>query len=285
MTYVTIRRDNDSKVKGKDWEALMISGNKIAFLQEPLLRSLDAQMKKTDQGEYWRLCFFRGSEFEVKLFVCISQNEPEKGNYDAKAIWQHLAEEQPIDELAKKASQWLRGSNTLTTDAYQLKSNRYLAVDGSGLSMISTFNLQSTFMRSLLLLSLATAYQIRMEAITNELAYCKEGSKELTSLTAKASKFNAKYYFRHPVALKNIELPYIWDEIASRMRINEQDDELNQQLTALYQIVNEIQNKRQNTRWQLITLTLSIISAVQILGLVPEPLRNSWFYKLTGIIP
>lgn len=280
MTYVTIRRDNDSKVKGKDWEALTISNNKISFLQEPLLRSLDAQMKKTDQGEYWSLCFFRGSEFEVKLFVCISQNELDKSNCDAKAIWQNLSEEKPNDESVKRASQWLRGSSTLTIDAYKHKNNRYLAIDGSGISMISTFSLQSTFMRSLLLLSLATAYRIRMEALTNELAYCKEGSKELTRLAAKASKFNAKHYFRHPVALKNIELPYIWDEIASRMRINEQDDELNQQLTALYQIVNEIQISKENNRWQLISLALGVISAVQVIGLIPESIREKWMEYL-----
>lgn len=286
--FVTISEANNNKIKGQGWTDLKINNKNVSFLQAPLLKSLKATMKRVDTTcTYWNLVFFSKSEFEVNLFVTFRQNKADKINPIAIAIWQELNSNEPTPHptMLNNASLWLRGSNTLSLDKYQQRHNRYLAVDGNGLSMLADSSSQPTFERAVLLLALASAYQIRMEALTNELASWSGCHKELASLVEKASEFNAKYYFRHPAVLNGVELPIVWDAIAERMRINEQDFELHEQLRALHQIINEKHRNVTNTRWQLITLTLSIISAVQIVGLVPEPLRNSWFYKLTGIIP
>lgn len=285
--FVTIREADNNKAKGNGWIDFKIDDKNVNFLQAPLLKTLRASMKKVDSTcTYWSLCFFSGSEFEVDLFVTLSQTKLDKKNAISIAIWQSLeGMEAPAQAVLNSASQWLRGSNTLCIDAYQQRNNRYLALDGNGLSMISEAHAQSTFERSVLLLALATAYQIRMEALTNELASWGGCNKELAQLSEKASKFNAMFYFRHPAVLKGVELPIVWDEIAKRMRINEQDLELNEQLRALHQIINEKHRNATNNRWQIISLALGIISAVQVLGLLPETLRNSWFYQLTGLLP
>lgn len=283
--YVTIREDNSTKATGQGWSELKIGGNNIGFLKMPLLSSLRGTMKKKDANcTYWRLKFFSGSAFEVVLFVTLSEDQIEKSGAKAQAIWQGFANNQPSQETVLIASQWLRGSNTLGLDAYTERNNRFVAIDGSGFSMLSESLHKGMFERAVLLLALACAYQVRMKSLTNELA-CWDGKHgNITSLAVKASEFNAKYYFKHPVALKNIELPYFWDGLAERMRLHEQDTELNDQIRALHQIINEIQRNKDNTRWQRIGLVLGIISAVQVFGLIPESVRNGWVDKLIAFL-
>lgn len=290
--YVTIREDYPAKVIGQGWSELKIGGNNIGFLQIPLLTSLRGTMKRKDDNcAYWRLSFFSGSPFEVGLFVTLSEDKIEKNGAKAQAIWQNLTNPQPSPESVLNASKWLRGSNTLGLDAYTERNNLFVAIDGSGFSMLSEPLHKGMFERTVLLLALACAYQIRMESLTNELA-CWDGNySNLTALAIRASEFNARYYFRNPVALKNVKLPYIWDDLADRMRIHEQDTELNDQLRALYQIINEKQRSndekqrnKDNARWQRISFALGVISAVQVFGLIPESVRNVWFDKLLALL-
>lgn len=278
--YVTISKLQDLPTKG-EWTDIAIAGHSIKFLQSPLLDHFSGKMNQSGDSTYWKLHFFDKTEHEVGLFVSFRPGPPKQtAELLAKAIWQATTGETTL----QGASQWLRGSHALKREDYEDRGNLLLGVDGAGISVFSEESQRSRFERAVLLLALACAYRHRIETLVAELASWDSDCAELSKLARKATAFNARCYFRHPVLMERVELPYIWDKIADRMRLQSLNQELLDQLHMLLQLIAaderdhaaterenahralEYARDRESRRWQIVQIILILIPALQIIG-------------------
>lgn len=283
--FVTIALNNHEREIGSDWEPLKIDGKAIGFLQQPLLNGLKSLAKSGNGCRYWRLRFFDNTEFSVDLLITLSDSEPEHCGEIARAIWQQLNNgSEPTEEQILAASLWLRNAKSLKRDNYEERSNRLICIDGNGLSMFSTALEKATFERAVVLLALACAYRIKIEELVNTLSAWTKDSTDLAALARRACSFNARCYFRHPVQMKYIELPLIWDRLSERFRLNEFDAELTEQTNLLYQLVTDQERAKEQRWWQLVGTILALISAMQVLGLLFQETFNSWGRWIVGLL-
>ena len=280
--YVTISMNDSSREVGRQWSELAIDGKPVGFLRKPLLSQFSGSMLLQEgKPKYWRLTFFKEADYTVDLFVAFHDEKP-KTPKDclAKGIWQAVAGGEPDDEQRSKASKWLRESNSLKLSSYDQRADRWVCMDGAGLSMFTPPLEKSTFERAVVLLALGCAYQLRIESLVNELAEWDNKLKSLDGLARKASEFNARCYFQHPAKLESTELPIIWDQIAARMRLDVLDKELMDQVNTLHALASDLLRAKEQRRWNFIGSALAVISALQVLNLIPESARDPWIYRM-----
>lgn len=291
-THVLIK-DQDSipsTLRDSTWQALKIDGSDIKFLQPALLEQFRADQTEGRGCTWWRLVFFAGTSSETVLYVFLRDGDTEAGTSClAKAFWQRVdgADGAPTGSQLQAASRWLRGSCALTRDHYthDEATGQWTVVDGKGLVAFTKDKTRpGQFERYVILLALSVAYRLRFETLMNALAEKGAGATKLVRLAKEASQFNAQSYFRYPVKLINTQLPGIWERIAKRHQLHAINDELNQQIHALYQILNEENRARENRRWQWIGMLLGAISALQILGLFSEATRQRWWEALVALL-
>lgn len=285
--HVKINKEIGKEYNETEWEELKIDGKPINFLQNPLIKGFKGKqkVKPITNKKYWRLEFFGNTAFKTNIFVTFFPTKPEDKNAIARAIWQDLDQNQePNEEHYKNASQWLRDSNSLKQKDYEERSNRYICIDGMGISMIGKTFEKKTFERAIILLSLAVAYRIQIEKLMNMLSDCQPNKKELENLVHNALLFNAQCYFRHPVKMENSELPLIWDAIIDRLRIENFNKELIEQTQVLYRIISDMERDKENKRWQWIGFALGLISALQILTLFSEETRSNWWHTFYNLL-
>ena len=281
--FVAILRNDPTKETGSKWSELAIADKPVGFLRKPLLSQFSGSMLILDgRPRYWRLSFFKGTAHTVDLFVAFHEEEPETKKDDllARGIWQAIKGSGPDDQEVRTASQWLRRSNSLTLDCYDQRADRWVCADGAGLSMFTPTLQKPTFERAVVLLALCCAYQLRIEALVNELAEWDNKLKSLDGLARTASEFNARCYFQHPVKLESTELPIIWDQIAERMRLDVLDEELMGQVNTLHALASDLLRSKEQRRWNFIGSVLAVISALQVFSLIPESVRDPWIYRM-----
>jgi hypothetical protein len=279
ICYVVVRRHDIEKQREADWQDLTIDGKNIRFLQEPLLgKRFIAQTKQNHDGDtYWYICFFAGTSDQTELFVQLSPKELDTNGVLARAIWQVPENSRPSREGCERASKFIRSSKSLILDNYSENSGRWFATDGAGFSMMSPKIQKSTFLRSVIMLALACAYRLRMESLVNELSDIDQRRLLKGNLARRASEFNARCYFRYPVKLENNALVEIWEAISNKLRINDLNQELIGQARQLHDLISAEESQREQRRWQLISILLSMISALQVLSLLSEETRAHWW--------
>lgn len=300
--FVTISEHQENKTSRDKWEPLAIGAKSIAFLQKPLLERFHGQMTRIGESTFWHLKFFDQTEYKVELFVSFHAERPEKIKGVAKAVWQGVVSGQPSPEQVMIASKWLRGSTTLQLEDYEDRGDLLWSIDGAGFSMFSEGTQYARFERAVLLLALACAYRLRLQALINELADWDNDPLRLTKLVRRATEFNARCYFRHPVLMDRTELPYVWDRMAERMRLQAINEELLDQLRSLHELIaaderervaqererarDEMERTRykETIRWQIVGLAIGVISLIQVVSLLPESIRDPWVIKILNWI-
>jgi hypothetical protein len=295
--FVTISEHQKNKTNRDKWEPLAIGAKSIAFLQKPLLERFHGQMTRIGESTFWHLKFFDQTEYKVELFVSFHAERPEKIKGVAKAVWQEVVSGQPSPDQVVIASKWLRGSTMLQLKDYEDRGDLRWSVDGAGFSIFSEGTQYARFERAVLLQALACAYRLRLQALINDLASWDSDPSRLGGLARRATEFNARCYFRHPVLMDRTELPYIWDKMVERMRLQSINAELLDQLHALHELIaadereraaqerervrSEMERARykEERRWQMVSLAIALISAIQVVSLLPEAARVAWVIK------
>lgn len=291
--YAVVRQDNESRKKEDHWQPLQIDGKDIKMLQEPILMAFHGSMRVTGPAagatgsrKFWKLVFFAGTPYEERLFVAFGEDSKKSEQVLGQGVWQTLTGKgrEPTSEQVALASQWLRDSGTLSLDHYRNRAGRFSCADGNGVSLFSSEREPLAFERTMLLVALAVAYRTQLEKLMNELASCDRNPKTLSALAQKASEFNARCYFRHPVTLSRVEAPLMWRDISERMQLDNLDQEMMEQVRTLHDITSSRAQVRENRRWQWVGLGLAVISAVQVISVFPEAVRDRWMYALLSFL-
>ncbi|MCE5361339.1 hypothetical protein [Candidatus Igneacidithiobacillus taiwanensis] len=283
MWYVTISQDIMPDKRGDGWEELKIASGSVQFFQDPILSGFRGYMLESKGSRLWKIRFFEGSDFKESLFVRFSRTEPEKDNEHLfQAFSDEFSGDTPSPDQVERASQWLRESNSILLKDYTTKNANYLFLDGHGLATFSKGSKSNSsedcparFQRYIILLCLCAAYKLRIEKLINELAEAQDDCTKLNEIIKNAYRFSARHYFRHPVRMKNIELPFVWDEIRDRMRLQEYFDEFLSQASALHHLVADEERERQrahqeklSNRMTLALVLLALLTLVESLPLV-----------------
>ncbi|WP_291511838.1 hypothetical protein [Acidithiobacillus sp.] len=280
MWYVTISKE-DNQPNQCEWKDLKIDDKPIKFFQAPILDKFKGYMCKSEGSELWKLTFFNHKSYSEKLFVRFSDTQPRSDpNYLFKAFWDKVSDGEPNNDQLETASQWLRGSKSICIENYVAKHGSFLFVDGRGIAVFSTKcfgnfseNCPVFFQRYILLLCLCAAYKLRIEKLINELANAPDDCTTLNQMIKESYEFSARYYFRHPVRMENTELPFVWDEIRDRMRLQEYLDEFLSQASALRHVVLEAEQEHQRLRQEklsnLMTVALILLALLTFLEALP----------------
>ncbi len=304
--------DAHAALAGQHWQTLLIQNNEIKFLCDALRdgSSFDAR-QVADDGELWKLSFFKASRFEMDVMVWICPL-PDDANVDrfrdaqyaqalqalglktrdlldvGRAIWQSSADEDSV----LKASLFMRGTRSLKIEDYQSRSERQLAIDPRGLSLIAKQDhAGSIFRRYLVLQALLIAYQQSIEAASRDLsALVAAGGTafgDLEKLRRDCLIFEARYLFARPVRLDTVDLRFVWDELAQSQHLRDAHHELNDQLNAIHGLLSDEEQRRDaerdKRRERLITgigMVLTIVSLLGLLTVTPDVVRQffkSWF--------
>lgn len=280
VRYVTIANaDAQTQAKRNGWEPLKINGAPIGFLHKSLLNHFEGSTQKVQGAvqSQWYLAFFARTQYETSFLVSFFDGQPDESKVQKKdtvalAIWQTCTRDGPTAEQINRASEWLRGSAALKLGDYNpLRDDLLLAVDGAAISVFGCQ--QHRFERFVLLLALACAYRQRIQGLTEKMGEWSGCSKELSRLIRHVAEFNARHYFRNPVRTDLNELPVIWDLIFKRMRLDELNQELLEQLQALHSVVAADERDKEARRWRRVGVGFSIISSIQVLSLVPDEIR------------
>lgn len=257
--YVTINLRPDF-VEDDTWEPLKIDGRSVRFLQGSLLDGFHGRMKSSDEhGLHWFIQFFSYTEFSVNVEIIFSDKKPNERSMLFNVIWQKAKSDRLSVEEVELASQWIRESKTLDADCYNCISSYWVAVDGSGLSMISKAHQYNSFERVVLLTCLCISYRCILEKFISKLSHVNVSDyNELSKLFMDVNIFNLKWYFRFPVLLKNNEVPFLWDYLSGRFKINEHYDEVGDQLRSIHALVSQMHRDEEANKWNVITSKLSI---------------------------
>lgn len=246
--------DDASITNNPMWQELRIGGYSVGFLRDTLRSSTHfLQCAWGDDIELWRLTFFKNLPYEIVIEVEVAARG-DVFNANAgllgKAIWLQLdtSSETASGELVERASQWLRGSSTLTASDFTVEGQRQVAIDAKGIAFLSAPVLESTFRRVLILQALAYAYQTVMQGLSQELVASLSNQANTRDIYKKLVMFNAQCFFTSPVKLSNIALPDIWRRLREKFSIDESNAEITRQVADVAQLLAE--QAREETRMQ-----------------------------------
>jgi hypothetical protein len=288
------------------WHALQIQDLEIKFLCDALRDGsrFEARSSANDH-ELWRLRFFKESRFEIDIYVwmCPLPDDAQVDKFrDAqythvlqalglktrelvdvgRSIWQSSGDEDSV----LKASMFMRGTRSLKLDEYESRSERQLAIDPRGLSLIAKQDHAGfIFRRYLVLQALLIAYQQSIEAASRDLsalvAAGGDAFEELEKLRRDCLIFEARYLFARPVRLDTVDLRFVWDELAQRQHLRDAHGEFNDQLSAIHGLLSDQEQRREaerdKRRERLITalgLVLTILSLLSLLSITPDVVRQ-----------
>ena len=228
---------------------LKIGGNNIGFIAQPLMDHCRFQSNAQND---WQLTFFERTKFEISLRVDFKTDD-EKFNRPklAQAKWVDGAIDldKVIDPSAKEIissiSKFIRGSFTLQAEQYiETTNNRYIVADRNAIGYVGEDEKQ--FQRAVLCLALGVAYRAVLRDLIHKVtgATNSEDTAELVKLHRQILTFNAGNYFRYPVDLNSHELRIVWDTIHQNWCLQELNQELTNQLTAVAELLRTEQETR-----------------------------------------
>ena len=122
-------------------------------------------------------------------------------------------------------------------------NNRCFVADRDAIGYIC--NNKEQFQRAVLCLGLGVAYRTVINDFMHKVTQATNSDNiaELLKLYRQILTFNAGNYFRYPVDLNSHELRMIWDEIHQNWCLQELNQELTNQLTAVAELLRAEQDK------------------------------------------
>ena len=278
--------------------SLKINNGEVKFFQSPLIEE-DAFLMFSEH--LWRLDFFQQSDFNQTIWVKLVDADTSLSIDEIKdslkprvkterikfsdnktlgyALFMVGDIERMDDEQISVISQVLRGSNTLTAEAFTpLGVDSQLFMDGRGFALITTNPLKLTnFKRQVLLACLGKAYLLSLEQAVCELAEHCENYEYLAWLYRASAMFNAKYYFNQPVHSDRIELFPFWKAVRETLPIEEMSQELRDQLSSTHRLLEQdqaalaaVQEKKMSKRVTYFGLVIGLLSLFALVEITPS---------------
>lgn len=138
------------------------------------------------------------------------------------------------------ASQFLRGTNSLTEESFDTINKIRFVADGRGVALIDfSWDSLERAKRLQLVIALTCAYQAALNDAIDELAQTATNDTRLSeSKLRQWSKFLSAYYFHEPIKSSTVELIHFHEKIRDRQRINIQYQEVTDQLKLLAELVH-----------------------------------------------
>jgi len=306
---------------------LTIGGAEIKFFKEALrlgcrfyrLGSDDSgNTARSGSTEIWQLEFFTDTRFACTMYVIsrqLIQNEALDQVTSAlfnelaqalglntsagllidsgRLIWQAL----PFDISAiAAASQYMRGTNSLTAIDFEERSGRRLSFEARGLALISDAkNVSDIFQRYCMLFALIRAYQFALDSAVDALAVLAAqpasaaASQKLSQLRRDSLVFAARFLFARPVRLDTVNLRFVWARLSDVNHLRESHVELIEQLDAVHSLLlhdeekrDEARDKRGQYALTLIGLMLAMMSLLSLVDVTPEKLATFWQAWVSG---
>src|SRR5690554_659186 len=247
----------------------------VKFLRKPLQGNSEFLCWTPDQySEIWSLLFFKGTKMERMFYVAIKKffgKGFEKFNSDRTvdgifggllaeyfgANWQVVSKnifftydkDEELDSAVENCSIFLREASSLAADQYEKRSDRMMAVDGPGISLISNNESNKTsFRRIVLIEALARAYMHASESSVTLLSQNAHHYQEVSNLHRDISVLDAQLFFNIPVKIKNVRLYPAWLQIARRYKLSQLHEELLSEIMSVRGILEEDQRKSEERR-------------------------------------
>ncbi len=295
--------------------ALTIDASEIKFFKDAL--RLGCAFFKLDLAsgtpvDLWQLNFFCDTRFACTMLVI---SRPLRANEALDSVTKTLFSEaaqaldispsagmlldsgrliyqqMPMDAAAvSAASKFMRGTNSLLSNAFEEKSGRYLAVEPRGLALISeAAGVAVIFQRYTVLLALLRAYQYAIDSAVDLLAELvamppsRALNLSLSALHRDSLVFAARFLFARPVRLDTVDLRYVWARLSDVNHLGEVHQELTEQLAAVHALLKVDEEKHEAVREKrgqyaltLIGLMLALISLLSLVDITPEKLHAFW---------
>lgn len=285
---------------------LRIDGMEVKFLREALLQGCEFSEIVNERGGVWHLRFFSDSPFVCTFLVFHSRVRADLAPKEAgEALFEQLAACVGIDPKARRlfkggrliliqqemsesalsfASLFLRGSKSLAEHQFELRGNRQLAIDPSGIAMIGTaIRADYLLQRYSVLLALARAYQYAVDLAIDEFAMLSTGLHDATvraqldRLRRQSLVFSARYLFAQAVRLDTLDLRYTWERLAQVHHLRETHEELSEQLEAVHalsafdqQKLDSQREKQTQDRITWLGLAIALMSLLSLVEITPE---------------
>jgi len=177
----------------------------------------------------------------------------------------------PQTRTEQEVSQFFRGSNTLKFE----KCNTYetedviLNISEHGFAMRTSYTMDRTdrYNRLLILQALMLVYETYMQEMNSEMMRILDADKgfnAILNMRRSMAKFNAKYYFHHPVNHRYHELSAFHTLMVKKMNILQSSEELASNIKALEEISKiEIEENSEKFHKSMVLLGL-VITVVSI---------------------
>ncbi len=208
-----------------------------------------------------------------------------------------------LDEMRSKASQFLRNSNALTSDSFEIQNNLRFVADGLGFAIIDTtklynFDEDDYFLRPQRVsrvTCLAHAYLSVLDDVIERLGdTVKQNGINAELALKKWSEFMSACYFAEPVKQSTNEVGPFYRAIRERQKIIQYANEVTEQLRLLAELIrierNEQHAKRDKGLQIRLTLTSILLTALaltqctQVTPKVWSDFKQQWGTEL-GLIP
>jgi hypothetical protein len=299
---------------------LLLDGSEVKFLKEALrqgCRFWRLDVEAAAETEIWQLEFFIDTRFACSFLVIhkaldtldfAQKPSPEQLG---SSLFQQLAQALEIAPDAARlldsgrmllhmgsleadgliyASQFLRGTNSLTMAEFEERNSRKLAIDPRGMALFGKVkNIELIARRYVILLALLRAYQYAIDSAVDLLAALVAqpaslpASAELSALQRDSLVFAARFLFARPVRLDTVDLRYVWERLAQVHHLQESHQELTEQLSAVHALLLHDEEKREALRekraqlWlALIGILLALISLLGLVEVTPDKLVAFW---------
>lgn len=237
-------------------DELIFCGQKV-HLFNPILKKtivIDDKAEAADNEiNDWSVTFFKDSKFAQTFKLKVLKDELFKDSNEAKkikdnsiakiAIFMNMdAANSEIESLYYRNASWfLRGSETLTENDFDILPNEKRHIDGRGLALLySTLDVKNP-KRRILLLMLAVAYHEAFQQINENFAEALENPDnviKIQDLYAEASIFNARYFFFNPIQLTKYPTYKCWQDFSDAYQLSIKYRETNEQLEQVHRILS-----------------------------------------------
>lgn len=237
---------------------LKIDQKNIRFFRDVLMQ----QFRFSEVKGGWNLDFFVDSDYQQRLFVEFEEgecstikNRTKKFNQLTQLAFVESAEPHLDEFSCEMTSLLIRGSKAIKVkDLYQA-STHCGYIDGRGAQYIhlnknpeieNSFG-KSQFFRHVLLHSLAYAYLMVMEQLSNALVQAVSEQKnedELRQIYKKVVLFNARYFLYQPINLEAPAMCEAWKRVDQVLGISQTNQELIKQIENVHYILNLENDKK-----------------------------------------
>ncbi len=189
-----------------------------------------------------------------------------------------------LEDQLQQASQFLRGTSTLSAKEFTCISTLQVVADAHGLAIVCGMYAEARFQRVCQSIALSCAYRSVLHKLIIALSKVGLESGNSAEKTLKEwAHFLSAYYFSEPIRQNTIELSEIYGAVHTRHKLTLLAKEATEQLQLLAKLVRLDRTEKQghqDKRFQLrltkLGLALAIIGLLQVVQITPKTFKDFW---------